>query len=257
MKKSIFVSFTLLAFFSFGCVFTTQELKEKEVSEYRLHYKMGLSYLEADRYKEALLEFLEAEKINPTSAELYNAMGIAYFGLGEKDAAINAYKKAIELDSSFSKAHTNLASLYIDQGKFKEAIEECNKALENKLYLTPEAAFTNRGYAYYRLGKTDEAIKDYFRAIRYNPHYTKAYENLIGLYLELDNTQAAKEILMDAKAMGLGSPALIYYKAVFSNMDGKKTEACDLFVRLIRDYPLSPWTKKARVYIDVLNCYGE
>lgn len=242
---------------SFGCVFTSKQVKEEEASQYRLHYKMGLSYLQASRYKEALLEFLEAERSNPDSAELYNGMGIAYFGLGEVESAIKVYKKAIELNNNYSEAHTNLASVYIDQGRWQEAIEECNKALENKLYLTPEAAFNNRGYAHYQLGETKEAMKDYFRAIRYNPRFVKAYENLISLYMKLEDVRDARAILSDAKALNLESPAFTYYEAIFSNMDGNRAEACDLFKKLITDYPLSPWAKKARSYGDVLNCYGK
>lgn len=243
----------LLALFVGGCVGASKrELKEAQQSRFRLKYKLGLSYIQSGRYKEALLEFLEAEKLNPTSAELYNSMGVAYLGLGERDKALDSFKKAVAFNPMYSQAHTNLATLYIQKRQWESAVQECNLALKNSLYLTPESAYNNRGYAYQMMGKGGEAVEDYYRAIRYNPRFTKAYENLISYYISKERMRKAQGILDDAVALGLRSPGLMYYRGFFKNMAGDKEAACDLFKQLVRDYPITVWAKKARAYLDLL-----
>jgi len=252
MKRGA-VLMLLLALFVGGCVGPSkQEVKEAQQSQFRLKYKLGLSYIQSGRYKEALLEFLEAEKLNPASAELYSSMGVAYLGLGEQDKALDSFKKAVALNPNYSQAHTNLATLYTQKGQWKSAVQECNLALKNPLYLTPESAYNNRGYAYQMMGKGEKAVGDYYRAIRYNPRFTKAYENLVSYYISKERMRKAQGVLDDALALGLRSPGLIYYQGFFKNMAGDKGNACDLFKQVVRDYSLTVWAKKARAYLDLL-----
>jgi len=252
MKRGV-IWILLLALFVGGCAGPSkQEVKEAQQSQFRLKYKLGLSYIQSGRYKEALLEFLEAKKLNPASAELYNSMGVAYLGLGEQDKALDAFKKAVALNPNYSQAHTNLATLYIQKRQWKSAVQECNLALKNPLYLTPESAYNNRGYAYQMMGEEKKAVEDYYRAIRYNPRFTKAYENLISYYVSKERMGKAQGVLDDAVALNLRSPGLIYYQGFFENMAGDKEKACDLFKQVVNDYPLTVWAKKARAYIDLL-----
>jgi tetratricopeptide (TPR) repeat protein len=44
--------------------------------------------------------------------------------------------------------------------------------------------YYNRGNAYRKLGKYQQAIRDYTEAINLNPYYTEAYRNRAGVNLE-------------------------------------------------------------------------
>ncbi len=243
----------VLVLFVGGCVGSSKQAKrEAERTQFRLKYKLGLSYIQSGRYKEALIEFLEAEKLNPESCELYDSMGVAYLGLGEMDKAMDAFKKAVAINPMYSQAHTNLAILYTQKGQWKEAIKECNLALKNPFYLTPESAYNNRGYAYQMMGDEKKAVEDYYRAIRYNPRFAKAYENLIAFYISKEQMGRARGILDDAVALNLRTPGLVYYQGFFKNLEGDKEGACDFFKQVVRDYPLTIWSQKAKVYLDLL-----
>ncbi len=237
-----------------GCASTSQKEMEREMREsnYRLKYKLGISYIQSGRFKDALLELLEAQKLNPQSKEVYNALGISYLGLGELDKAEASLKKAISLDPNYSEAHANLANVYINRGEWQKAVDECTRALKNPMYLTPEVAYNNRGYAYLMMGKEKEALLDFYKALRYNPKFPKAYENLISYYLSKDDTVRARGILEDALASGLESPGIIYFRALFAHMDGFEEKACTFFKQVVKDYPLTLWAKKARAYLDIL-----
>jgi len=238
---------------SFGCVTTSKQMEtDAQEASFRLKYKMGLSYIQSGRYKEALLELLEAKKIGPSTPELYNSLGIAYIGLGEADKAKGSFEKAVMLKPDYSEAHTNLATLYIQKKRWKKAIEECNNALKNPLYLTPESAYNNRGYAYQMLGEDQKALANYYKALRYNTKFTRAYENLIAFYLAKENLSNARGVSNDAEALGLTSPGLAFYKALFRHIDGDEAKAWELFHQVVKDYPLTIWAKRAKTYLNLI-----
>ncbi len=60
-------------------------------------------------------------------------------------------------------------------GRNEEAIKDYDKAIE----LNPQyaKAYNNRGKAKAKLGRNEEAIKDYDKAIELNPQLAEAYNN--------------------------------------------------------------------------------
>ncbi|MCX7991082.1 MAG: tetratricopeptide repeat protein [Proteobacteria bacterium] len=99
---------------------------------------LGVLYLEEGKYKESIRYFEKAVKnIFYTTPELaYNNMGFAYEKLNDQLNAEKNYKEAISINPSFSPAYINLARIYEQQGRYKEAEEVLNKfltAFENHL----------------------------------------------------------------------------------------------------------------------------
>ena len=227
-----------------------QEIQKKEV---QFHYNMGVTDLSEGKCKEALIELLKAEEIVAPSPEIYNAIGLAYFCLGETRKARDAYNMAVALSPDYSDAHTNLAALYIAEGKWMKAIEESDAALRNRFYINPERAYNNKAYALEMMGKYKEALENYNKAIRYNPKFTRAYENLIAFFLRRDKIKDAREVLDNAESIGLSSPGLIYFKASLAMIYGNRRLGMKLFRDVMKNYPNTPWARKARSYIDTLS----
>ena len=75
---------------------------------------------------------------------------------------------------------------YVNLGNFRQAIEDCDKAIE----LNPKLAeaYFNRALAYGNLGNHRQAIKDYDRAIELNPGYEAAHRNRAIAYGNLGKT---------------------------------------------------------------------
>jgi len=71
----------------------------------------------------------------------------------------------------------------IKEGKYKEAIDALNKAVE----MDPNCAeaYFNRGLAYGKLGRHEKAIEDFSEAIKLNPNYADAYYNRAAAYFYL------------------------------------------------------------------------
>ncbi|MDA9075155.1 tetratricopeptide repeat protein, partial [Amylibacter sp.] len=95
----------------------------------------------------------------PNSSVLHNICGAIYVGLGELDASVKSYKKAISIEPDYADAYYNMGNAFTDQGKVDEAIEAYNKALSIK----PDYAdaYYNMGNALKDQGKVDEAIEAY------------------------------------------------------------------------------------------------
>ena len=212
---------------------------------------MAISYIESNNFKKALLEAFRAQEVKETP-EVYNIIGLAYMGLGEFEKAKKAFLKALQLDKNFSEAWTNLSAYYIAKGKWKEAVEACQNALKNKFYTRPEVAFTNMAKAYLMLGKEKEAVKYFVKALRYNTYYVPAYESLIGYYISKDDIAKARAYLEDAKALDLKSPGIMFYDALFKMRDGDIKQARTIMTKIVQNYPLSLWAKKARSYLETM-----
>ena len=95
---------------------------------------------------------------------------------GRYDEAIAECNKAIELDPNMAGAYVNRSFAYSKKGEFDKTIADCNKAIE----LDPNLAdaYNNRGIAYYNKGDYDKAARDFKKAIMLNPENAKAYNNL-------------------------------------------------------------------------------
>ena len=226
--------------------------EEARQKESKMHYNLGISYLNDGKCKEALIELLKSDEMGSPSPETYNAIGLAYFCLGEGRRARDAYNMALALRPDYSDAHTNLAALYLAQGKWMKAIDESDAALKNRFYLNPERAYNNKAYALEMLKKDDEAVKNYNKAIRYNPRFARAYENLIAFFLKRDRIKDAREVLLDAESMGLTSPGLVYFKASLTMIYGDRQKGLKLFRDVIKKYPDTIWARKAKSYISTL-----
>jgi len=67
------------------------------------HFNRGTVLMKLQRYQDALHDFTAAVQYNPLYAKSYASRGLAYSKLGEVDASIRDYSKAIELDRAAKK----------------------------------------------------------------------------------------------------------------------------------------------------------
>jgi tetratricopeptide (TPR) repeat protein len=89
--------------------------------------------------------------------------------------AMQAYDKAIEIDSHFSRAYAGRAQIYNDWEQYQKALSESELAIK----FDPNYAwgFNCRGTANARMGNYQKAVPDYTRAIELDPHNAAYYRN--------------------------------------------------------------------------------
>ena len=82
-----------------------------EQGEIEVLLEIGQSYLLHKNYKQAIIKFSEALKINPHDPEIYYYLGLAYEGDEKWTEAIKMYEKTLQLDKSFDNAEMRLSEL--------------------------------------------------------------------------------------------------------------------------------------------------
>ncbi|MDP2469730.1 MAG: tetratricopeptide repeat protein [Candidatus Palauibacterales bacterium] len=108
---------------------------------------------------------------------------------GSPDQAMEAFRRAVELDAGLSDAHVNLGVLLHERSDL-EGAEVCYRLALRADPQSATAAY-NLGVVLEDMGKPDEATEVYRRAIECDPLLADAYYNLSRLYERAGDRAAA------------------------------------------------------------------
>jgi Putative Zn-dependent protease, contains TPR repeats len=109
--------------------------------------------------------------------------------IGEQKLAEEDYLKLLELKPEFLEVGNNLAVIYINTGRFKEALEIIDKFL--KWYPESAELYCNKGTVYLRMAKKEEGLAMLEIAAKLNPYLRQASYMLGLVYFEKGNTEKA------------------------------------------------------------------
>jgi len=150
------------------------------------------SYLDFTGYSASVDDFHWLKGI---LAELKDAEGLFYLGNAFCDrglfkSGIGCYDESLKLEE-YAGSYNNRGIAYAKLNKYEQAIEDFSKAIE----LDPDfaEAYNNRGLSYAELNEHEQAIKDYDKAIELNPNYAVAYNNRGNAYAKLNKYKQAIE----------------------------------------------------------------
>lgn len=145
------------------------------------HNNLGALYAETGRPSLAEQEYLSALKdaSYPTPQKVYMNLGSLYASQGRDDEALGMLRRAVEIDSSYYRAHFELAGVLDRQGKIEEAAREYEVAL-------PE--YRDSGEYHYRLGFV------YFRLKNF-PKATLELERVLDIAPGTESAVRADELL--------------------------------------------------------------
>jgi tetratricopeptide (TPR) repeat protein len=123
--------------------------------------------------------------IDQKNAQIWNELGNIYYNTGAFEEAMHAFEMAIELDPYFGWSYNNLASIYVHQKKFTDAIPLYQKGLQYLDDDKDQALLWNRlGDAYRRLDDRSQAAAAYRKAMQLDPDnvslLTRARFSLLG-----------------------------------------------------------------------------
>ena len=107
----------------------------------------------------------------------YN-LGNTFARIGESDAAIRAYKTAIEQrNGKYSRAYNNLGVVLLRMGRWDEAYDALVAALNLENFRYAEASY-NLGRLYDARGQNDLAMREWRRALAVDPKHDAAAQAL-------------------------------------------------------------------------------
>jgi tetratricopeptide (TPR) repeat protein len=139
-------------------------------------------------------------KVTDNNCRIYINRGAAYCGIGNYKQAIDDCSRAIEIKPGYADAYINRGVAYYGLSNYKQAIEDYDRGIEIKQ--GNAYSYYNRGNAYAGLGNYRQAIEDYDRAIEIKPGYAVAYINRSIAYVSLGNNNLAVNDLTTAAKLG-------------------------------------------------------
>jgi len=133
-----------------------KEILDKLVAAYpndeRAHFTLGGYYFGQQDFTQAINHYKKATELNPTYSTAFNILGYAYRQNEQYADAETAFKKYIELIPNDPNPYDSYAELLLKTGRFDEAITQYNKALAIEpnfinSYFGIAAALTYKGKA--------------------------------------------------------------------------------------------------------------
>lgn len=167
------------------------------------YYNLGKLYSIQDSWEPARKAFEAALRIDPVYVEAIDALGFALEALGDDEGAVARYREAVSLDEarqgSFATPHVNLAAFYNRTENAAKALEHAEKAIA----LDPgsDRAWFQKGRADERAGRLEEAVKALNQAIVANPRASSYYYVLAGAYRRLGWTDEGRKALDEFKRL--------------------------------------------------------
>jgi len=171
---------------------------------FEAYLKKGQILQKLERYGESKEPLEEAIKLNPKSAEAYIRLGNVYDEEEDFSKAIDHYSKGINPFDSYAYGHCMLGQAYFHRAHFYKAYlynkkpdkehnyySDYDKAIEvdKNCFL----AYKLKGFAHYKEGEFDEAIKNYSKAIEIKNNDFNAYHTLGEIYVANEDFKNAFE----------------------------------------------------------------
>lgn len=175
-----------------------QDMLKTEGDNPRLYKAVGIAYMKNNIDEDALYYLYGATQKDPDDYMSYFYIGTIYENHLVFDLAIEAYKKAVEINPSFAQALNNLGYSYKERHYYTYAIEMYKRAIE----IDPEDSgfYYNIGNAYMGKEMLKEAYESYKKAVELEPNFAKAHYNIGKSYIRMNMLEeAVKELTLYIK----------------------------------------------------------
>ena len=113
--------------------------------------------------------------------------------LGDRDGAIQALERSVELDENSPESRSNLGALLALQGDPERALAELNRATELNAQLPDPYKY--RGNIFFRTGDAVQAIENYSRYLQLDPEADDSaqVQSLIDLLSSVEEQPAVED----------------------------------------------------------------
>jgi tetratricopeptide (TPR) repeat protein len=130
--------------------------------------------------EEAISLYKQSISVLPT-AEAHTFLGWTYSFQGRYDDAIRECEMAIRQDPDFGNPYNDIGAYLIEQSRYDEAIPWLRSALAAKRYESQHYPHFNLGRALEKGGRWLEALDEYREALRIEPEYDEARRAMMSL----------------------------------------------------------------------------
>ena len=157
--------------------------KESLEKAVRLFHEAYRRQMEGE-LEEAIRLYRESIFSHPT-AEAHTFLGWTYSFQGRYDEAINECEKAIAVDPDFGNPYNDIGAYLINLGRLDEAIPWLEKAIGARRYEAYHYPHCNLGRVYLAKGMLKKALEEFEQALAIEPNYTFARQAIETIHQQL------------------------------------------------------------------------
>ncbi|HEY5718851.1 MAG TPA: type IV pilus biogenesis/stability protein PilW [Gammaproteobacteria bacterium] len=162
---------------------------------------LGIEFIKQGDNAQALYHLKRALVHDPQLVLAHNAIGVLYERLEEYELAEKHFRTAAQLAPSDSDALNNYGRLLCNRGRYAEAEQRFQQALQNPVYRTPQNTFTNLGLCALKAGDSGKAEHYFRQALGKAPRFPPALFELAKLNWAQGNGLQARAYLQRLAAV--------------------------------------------------------
>jgi tetratricopeptide (TPR) repeat protein len=207
---------------------------------------MGDAYLRIRKYKEAIEALEKVLELSRPEDVIYEAIGHCYHRMKNFAQARFHYKKAVHLNPDDSRLFQKIASTYMQQGQWEQAIKQLEHAMRIHKHINEYHILLGECYVNLKLYK--EAAICFGTVVKNKPKQIAGWEYLVKCLVANNQLDIALEQTEIAYMSTQGKCIFIFYRSAILYMMGKVnegilqlemalTKSSKLVNKLIKFYP--------------------
>jgi len=203
------------------------------------HIQLGLSYIGQGNRKSARHHINKALEIDPRSPGAHNGLALLYQLEQETSLAEKHFKRAISLDRGFSRARNNYGVFLVQENRMEEAHEQFVRVVTDTDYGQRSMAFLNLGITASALGRDEEAVEAWSRAIALNPRLAAPYLELADYHFKAGDYPLAQRMLSAHDSLSRPSARSLWLGLRIEHQFGNRDAVASKGLALEKLYPYS------------------
>ncbi len=208
----------------------------KRVKVPLLYWVRGTARLRLRKYDEAVIDFRTLASSREQDAAAHFQLGEAHLGSGQTNLAVDAFRKAIEIEPRLFDARLALARILAGAGRLDEALASLRRGLA-AVQASP-AAYKQacKGMVDFCMerGLGDLAEHEMRRLVIMEPGSADLAVLLCTLFLDRGDAEQALPVAQYAVRLRPGSPKLLHLLARAEAATGNRDLAARRFARVVR-----------------------
>ena len=166
--------------------------------------EIARDHFNESRYNQAETILNQMILRNEKNADIFHMLGTIYYDKGKFNKAIRTFKRALEIDPSFTDASVGLSIILNDLGRYDEGrkiFDEAKTMLaskgDNDPYINERLSIKHDelGELYFQHKRYNEALEQYFKALNLSTRKAEITMKLVECYIKLDEfPKAIKEL---------------------------------------------------------------
>ena len=178
------------------------------------HYNRGVLAMQARKWVAAAELFRKGLALDPDSAQLGHALGLALYWMGDGDAAAKQFEEVLRHSPDHAETHFNLGVLFAERRRFRDALAHFAATAKQN----PDRADAQVGQAEMlrNLGELAASLPHWRRAVELDSANAKSWIGGANVLVRLERYGEARDWVEAARKIHPAQPELLELSALLS-----------------------------------------